>query len=296
MHLIAYLKQNLVTFRKSERILADWILQNPQKTTKLTIKGLSFLTHISEPSIVRFCRAVGTKGYADFKLKLTENLASGQTNSHLDLAAPIASGALRNHVIDLARQALTECKLELSDEALEYAIYQLNTAPSLIIAALGSFESDALSLYAALWSKISRVAVIKEPEQLHLLKFPESLVGKKPAQHPWLFLIDDGSVLAHKTALLAMELGYKLFVVGLLGSPFEKTAEIAWCFSKSDEAFSHPLNFQLKVKAALEMIKHGLNLESQGKLQKRLIPSKTKLAGVSASLLTPDLGRQTELW
>ncbi len=289
--MIAYLKQNLSTFRKSERLLADWILQNPQKTTKLTIKGLSFLTHVSEPSIVRFCRTVGTKGYADFKLKLTEHLASGQTNSHLDLEAPIAPGALRNHVIDLARQALTECKLELSDEALEYAIYQLSSAPCVVIAALGVFESDAMSLYISLWSKIRKMGLIREPEQLSVLK----LEGDFSKQHPWCFLIDDGSALAERTALLAMELGYKLFILAPLGSAFEKTAEIAWCFSKSEEAFGYPLNFQMKVTASIEMIKHGVNLDAVGKLQKRLVPS-SKNKNNKSKKIEGLSSLQAELW
>lgn len=292
---MAYLKQNLSTFRKSERLLADWILQNPQKTTKLTIKGLSFLTHVSEPSIVRFCRTVGTKGYADFKLQLTEHLAAGQTNSHLDLDAPIAPGALRNHVIDLARQALTECKLELSDEALEYAIYQLHSSPCVIIAALGAFESEAMNLYISLWSKIKKIGLVQSPEQLNVLK-PELELSKQDlGQHPWCFLIDDGSALAHKTALLAMELGYKLFLLGPLDSPFEKTAEIAWCFSKNEEAFGYPLNFQMKVVASMEMLKHGFNLDTAGKLQKRLNTGSKHKKNPAQKVAEP-VNLQAELW
>ncbi len=280
MQLIAHLKQNLSVFKKSERTIADWILQNPQKTTHLTIKGLSFLTQVSEPSIVRFCRRVGTKGYADFKLKLTENLASGQTNSHLDLAEPVAPGALRNHVIDTAKQALTECKLELSDEAIEYAIYQLNNAKSLVIAGLGFFESSAMSLYIALWSKISQVALIHEPDQLAKLKLEN-------IENRWCFLIDDGSALAHRTALLATELGYRLFVLASTDSMFEKTADIAWCFSQNDEVFSQGLHFQMKVTAAIEILKHGVGLENDGKLQKRIVTARNKSA---------PLGVQAELW
>ena len=281
VQLIYHLKQNHSTFRKSEKILADWILQNPQKTTKLTIKGLSFLTQVSEPSIVRFCRRVGAKGYADFKLRLTENLASGQTNSHLDLAAPIAPGALRNHLIDTAKQALTECKLELSDEAIEYAIYQLNTAKSLVVVAVGEFESFAMGLYVALWSKVKQVALAREPEHLNKLK-PEKV------ENPWCFLIDDGSALAQKMAILATELGYRLFILGSTHSAFEKTADIAWCFSQNEEAFGQPLHFQMKVTAAIEILKHGVGLECEGKLQKRLAPP--------AKNKSVPLGVQSELW
>lgn len=280
MELIAQIKQNLPTFRKSEKILADWILQNPQKTTQLTIKGLSFLTKISEPSIVRFCRTVGVKGYADFKLKLTENLASGQANSHLDLAEPVAPGALRNHIVDTAKQALTECKLELSDEAIEYAIYQLNHAKSLVIAGLGFFESTAMNLYLSLWSKISQVAMIHEPDQLSKLKLDN-------AENRWFFLIDDGSAVAHRAALLATELGYRVFILATAGSAFERTADIAWCFSQNEEVFSQSLHFQMKITAAMEILKHGVGLYNDGKLQKRLAVSKNK---------NKPLGVQAELW
>lgn len=277
--LISYLEQNLNSFRKSERILADWVLQNPQKTTKLTIKGLSQLTGVSEPSIVRFCRRVATKGYADFKLKLMENLASGQMNTKLDFDDGIACGALRNHVVDITKNALTECALELSDEAIEYAIYQMVKAKQLIIAGFGPFEYQAKNLYRQLWPHLKSVAIINDTQALNQMT-------QTVNPEAWCLLMDDGSVAAEEFGIYIKAAKSKLFLLSSTSRSLASKADMAWCFDTSDDPLTSDIHLQSKIMAAIAVLSRGLHFEIEGKLQKRLSKQKVK----------PSALVQSELW
>lgn len=58
----------------SEIVIKEYILENPGKIEKLSARELGQVTFTSSASVVRFCRKLGFKGYADFKLKFISEL------------------------------------------------------------------------------------------------------------------------------------------------------------------------------------------------------------------------------
>ena len=63
--------------RKSEKKIADYILQFPQIALHLSITQLAKNLHLSEASVSRFCRTIGYEGYSDFKMALARDTFSG---------------------------------------------------------------------------------------------------------------------------------------------------------------------------------------------------------------------------
>jgi RpiR family carbohydrate utilization transcriptional regulator len=94
---------------KSERKVALAVLDNPQLTISENITALARTAQVSEPTVVRFCRAVGCDGWHEFKLKLAQGLAlapSGRDETPLqdDLAEDLVSkicGRSVNTLLDL---------------------------------------------------------------------------------------------------------------------------------------------------------------------------------------------------
>jgi RpiR family carbohydrate utilization transcriptional regulator len=68
---------NLESFSKSERKVAEVILASPQTAIHSSIATLAKLADVSEPTVNRFCRRLDTKGFPDFKLHLAQSLANG---------------------------------------------------------------------------------------------------------------------------------------------------------------------------------------------------------------------------
>ena len=66
---------------KSERKVAAAVLDNPELTLAENITALAKSAQVSEPTVVRFCRAVGCDGWHEFKLKLAQGLALSPTGS-----------------------------------------------------------------------------------------------------------------------------------------------------------------------------------------------------------------------
>ena len=63
--------------RKSEKKVADYVLANLAGVINMRIVDLAAQADVSEPTVVRFCRAVGVEGFQDFKLALAQELAAG---------------------------------------------------------------------------------------------------------------------------------------------------------------------------------------------------------------------------
>ncbi len=66
---IEHAKLNL---RKSEIKVADYVLGNAEAVIHMRIVDLAQEAQVSEPTIVRFCRALGLNGFQAFKVKLAQ--------------------------------------------------------------------------------------------------------------------------------------------------------------------------------------------------------------------------------
>tara|TARA_B110000881_G_scaffold135979_1_gene119700 strand:+ start:1091 stop:1939 length:849 start_codon:yes stop_codon:yes gene_type:complete len=86
MNILEKITSELETFSKSERKVAEVILQHPGDVIHASIASLAKLANISEPTVNRFCRRLDTKGYPDFKLHLAQSIATGTpfVNRHVN--------------------------------------------------------------------------------------------------------------------------------------------------------------------------------------------------------------------
>ena len=58
---------------KSEKVAADYILNYKKNYENLSISKMSEKANISQPTIIRFARALGYKGFKELKYALLQN-------------------------------------------------------------------------------------------------------------------------------------------------------------------------------------------------------------------------------
>jgi RpiR family carbohydrate utilization transcriptional regulator len=128
MNILEKITRHFDDFSKSEKKVAQVILDNPKNAIHSSIATLANLAQVSEPTVNRFCRRLDTKGYPDFKLHLAQSLASGtpyvnrnvdendgpeeythkifeSTMAALDIAKQSVDVPTINRVVDLLTQA-----------------------------------------------------------------------------------------------------------------------------------------------------------------------------------------------
>ncbi|WP_374015490.1 MurR/RpiR family transcriptional regulator [Phaeobacter sp. A36a-5a] len=73
--LISVLRRTDGSFASQEQKVADFVLENLNTISSMTIGDLADKCGVSKPTVIRFCRSLGCEGYRDFKLRLAQNVA-----------------------------------------------------------------------------------------------------------------------------------------------------------------------------------------------------------------------------
>ncbi|CAN5613318.1 SIS domain-containing protein [soil metagenome] len=63
--------------RASEKAVADLILRDPVRAMDFNMAGLADAAGVSEPTVMRFCSAIGFDGFRSFKITLAQTIALG---------------------------------------------------------------------------------------------------------------------------------------------------------------------------------------------------------------------------
>ena len=122
---------------KSERRVADTLLESPQHYIKATMRELALASGVSEPTIVRFCRTLGLSGYREFRLRLAQDLASQIHYQHSQINAADSASMLVDKVIGGAILSLSRVRSQLAENTIDEAISVLSTSKHIEIYGVG---------------------------------------------------------------------------------------------------------------------------------------------------------------
>lgn len=70
------IQKELLSMSEVEKKIANYILDNPQKTVNLTMRVLAKETAVSEGSIINFANKLGFDGYTQLKINIAQGLSS----------------------------------------------------------------------------------------------------------------------------------------------------------------------------------------------------------------------------
>jgi hypothetical protein len=91
--LFAQISEALGGLRPSERKVGEFVLARPTIAAELTIADLAAEVGVSEPTVIRFCRAIGLKGFQDLKRKALRDIERRKSvTAPSTIKAPPASG------------------------------------------------------------------------------------------------------------------------------------------------------------------------------------------------------------
>ena len=112
----------------AEQRVAKLVLADPRSFASLPVSELAERSHVSKPTVVRFCRSVGYDGLADFKLKLAGNVNEGVPFVHRSVDEDDKPADVIVKVIDNAVSALLKYRNDAAGHAFERAISALAAA------------------------------------------------------------------------------------------------------------------------------------------------------------------------
>nr|WP_219852616.1 transcriptional regulator HexR [Stutzerimonas stutzeri] len=120
--MLQHIAQSRSLLRKSELKVADHVLLDPASVMHSSMADLAHVVGVSEPTIVRFCRAIGCLGFQDLKLKLAQSLAAGASFGQFAISENDSTSDISQKIFDTTLHTLMEVREHLDPAALEQAI------------------------------------------------------------------------------------------------------------------------------------------------------------------------------
>lgn len=115
----------------SEARVGALVLSNPNLAVELSISALAERAQISQPSVARFCKAIGFAGFKEFKLHLARSLGGQVAQAPTPVTADDTAGSLAIKVMDRAIKALTDFRDSLDGALLKDAAARIARAKRL---------------------------------------------------------------------------------------------------------------------------------------------------------------------
>ena len=119
--LLDRIKASLPSLAPAEQRVARLVLSDPRAFASLPITQLALRSHVSKPTVVRFCRSIGYDGLSDFKLKLAGSVSEGVPFVHRSVDADDKTGDVLVKVIDNTVAAFLKYRNDASVSAIQKA-------------------------------------------------------------------------------------------------------------------------------------------------------------------------------
>lgn len=116
------IEQHLDTMRRSERKVAELVLARPEAVIDMRIVDLAAAAAVSEPTVVRFCRAIGCTGFQNFKLALARSGTHNTSHEAFVLSELDTARDYTYKVFDATMETLKRVRNTLDPDAIEVAV------------------------------------------------------------------------------------------------------------------------------------------------------------------------------
>ncbi|MDO8306187.1 MurR/RpiR family transcriptional regulator [Herminiimonas sp.] len=257
---------------KSEKKVALAVLEQPELAIAENITALAKKAEVSEPTVVRFCRAIGFDGWHAFKMKLAQGLAlapgADESPALEDLAADLV-----NKICSRSINTLLDLRNSLDANAVEQALQVLSRASRIEFYGQGTSGIVAADAQHKFFRSGVPTVAYADP---HIHSIAASLLKKGDAV---VAISQRGiSIALLRSVQLARSCGADVVVLAPSGTPL---AELATVLIPIDLHFHTdpytPISARLAHLVVIDILAVGLALRLGPERRKKMINAQKAL-------------------
>jgi len=138
------IKSAIEMFKPAERAVAEYVLGQPGEVMNMSVSEAARDIGVGESTVIRFCRALGYKGYQEFKLRLAQDLVEPVEFIHENISFADTTAELAQKVFQTNIQAVADTMKALDPQMIEVAAKSLVDAGKVDIYGVGYSSFTAL--------------------------------------------------------------------------------------------------------------------------------------------------------
>jgi RpiR family carbohydrate utilization transcriptional regulator len=144
MAILVELRNSRTRRSKSAQKLATCVLSDPAAILGMSAAAVATRVGVSEPTVGRFCKSMGLKGFPDFKLQLAAELARQPPRVAQDIEAEDSVSQVIAKIFDSTRASLDAAQASLDKHMVEQATTALDQARKIVLFGLGASAPVAM--------------------------------------------------------------------------------------------------------------------------------------------------------
>ncbi len=164
-NIVALMLQEYESFTRSERKIADFVLEHQKETQYISITDLSAECEVAVSTVSLFCRKLKLAGFNDFKLELARATLPGEAElnrSGGEITREDSRSQVMSKVLCSAQDALNSAYHMLSESALERAVDLMCGAGQVVCLGQGNHAVVALAAWAQFSTTTSKFKTIQD--------------------------------------------------------------------------------------------------------------------------------------
>jgi len=250
----------------AERRVADLVLERPHELLQMSLAAVAQQAQVSEPTVIRCCRSLGCSGFADFKLRMAQGLASGQMFVHADARPEDSVAEMAAKVFGKAARTLLQVRSQLDPGRLERAIALLCAARRVECYGLGSSGIVAADAQHKLF-RLGLPSVAYSDAHVHGM----AATMLRPGDVVMAISASGRTVDLLSSVDLARESGAEVIGITALGSPLAARCTVALeLLVDEDTDIYTPMTTRLAQLAVIDVLAVGVALRQGPELLTRL--------------------------
>ena len=124
-------------FKPAEAAVARFVLDDPERLLHMSISEAARDAGVGESTIIRFCRALGYRGYQEFKLRLAQDLVEPVEYIHENISFDDSPEQLAQKVFQTTMKAVEATRKALDPDAIRRAARAIAKARRIDIYGVG---------------------------------------------------------------------------------------------------------------------------------------------------------------
>ncbi|TMU88034.1 MurR/RpiR family transcriptional regulator [Bacillus sp. BHET2] len=116
------IRSHYTQFSQKEKMIADFIIANPEKIIHSTISGIAEDLGIADATVFRFCKRMGFKGYQAMKISLASDLVTPIKDIHESIHEQDSEGVIAQKVFRSNIRTLEDSLGILNEETFTRAV------------------------------------------------------------------------------------------------------------------------------------------------------------------------------
>lgn len=131
-------------FKPAEAAVAQFVLAHPERVFQMSVSEVARDSGVGEATVIRFCRALGYKGYQEFKLRLAQDLVAPVEFIHRNITFKDSVADLCQKVFQTNQRAVDDTMRALDPAMVEVAARAVADARRIDIYGVGYSYFSAL--------------------------------------------------------------------------------------------------------------------------------------------------------